>query len=55
MALMEEKMSILSNILISAVGCLIAMFLFIACIFVYDCIYEIREEKKRAEFWRDNW
>lgn len=48
-------MSILLNILISAVGYLIAMFLFIVFVFVYDCIYESREEKKREEFWRDNW
>lgn len=42
-------------ILFSAVGCLIAMFLFVVFVFVYDCIYESREEKKRAEFYRDNW
>lgn len=48
-------MSILLDILISAVGCLIAMFLFLFGLAIYDCIYESREEKKRAEFYRDNW
>lgn len=43
-------MSILLNVLISAVGCLIAMFLFVFGLAIYDFIYESREENKRSEY-----
>ena len=45
----------LLNILISALGCLLALLVFFFGLVIYDCIYESREEKKREEFYRDNW
>lgn len=48
-------MSGLMIILFSAIGCLIAIFVFIFTLAIFDWIYEDREEKKRAEFYRDNW
>lgn len=46
-------MSILLNILVSASGCLLAILVFVCGFAIYDCIYEIREEKKREKL--DEW
>ena len=47
--------SALTGVVISMVGCLLAIFLFFVFVFIYECIIEDSIEKERAEFHRDNW
>ena len=40
---------VLFDILISAAGCFIGVLFFVGCVFIFDCIREWKEKKKRLE------